>query len=135
MYSESVEIVIRFITAINNRNIPMLSNIITKNHTFTDSLGNVFKGKEIMIKGWENYLAMFPDYKIDVDEIYCDRNKVIFTGTASGTYTIDGKFADENHWEIKAAWRVLVEEGKIKEWQVFGDNKPVYEIIERNYLK
>jgi hypothetical protein len=41
----------------------------------------------------------------------------------------------EDHWEIFAAWRALVENEIIKEWQVFGDIKPVYEIIEKNKLK
>lgn len=131
MYSESVEVVIRFITAINNHNINLLSDMMTHNFTFTDSLGNVFKGKDMMIKGWKNYLSMFPDYKIEVDEIFYDKDKVMFTGKASGTYMIDGKFSEKNHWEINAAWKALVTDGKIKEWQVFGDNKLVYEIIER----
>jgi hypothetical protein len=99
-------------------------------HIFTDSLGNVFRGKEVMLKGWD--LRMFPDYKIEVDEIYDNENKVIFTGKACGTYMSTGESLKENHWEINAAWRAKVENGQIKEWQVFGDNKPVYEIIEKN---
>jgi ketosteroid isomerase-like protein len=132
MYSESVEVVIRFVTAINTHNINLISDMMTNDHTFTDSIGHVYKGKDVMIKGWTNYLDMFPDYKIEADEIYCDSNKVLFTGKASGTYIIDGKLSEKNHWEIIAVWRAVVEEDKIKQWQVFGDNKPVYEIIERN---
>ena len=132
MLSESVEIVIRFITAINNRNFNLLSNMISEDHKFTDSLGNIFRGKDVMTTGWKNYLHLFPDYKIEVDEIYENENKIIFTGKASGTYSSQGELSKENHWEKNAAWKALVLNGKIKEWQVFGDNKPVYEIIERN---
>jgi len=132
MLSESVEVVIRFITAINSRNIDLISGMITEDHKFTDSLGNKFKAKEVMTKGWANYLHLFPDYKIEVDEIFENENKVMFTGKASGTYLSSKELSKENHWEINAAWRALIESGKIKEWQVFGDNKPVYEIIERN---
>jgi len=132
MLSESIEPVIRFITAINNGNVDLISEMISEDHKFTDSIGNVFRGKEVMLKGWMNYLSMFPDYKIDLDEIYDNENKVMFTGKASGTYSLSKEEVGENHWEINAAWRALVEDGKIKEWQVFGDNKPVYEIIERN---
>lgn len=132
MLSESVEVVIRFITAVNSRNVESISGLISDDHKFTDSLGNVFRGKEVMTKGWINYLNLFPDYKIEVDEVYDKENKVMFTGKASGTYLRSDNQSEENHWVINAAWRALVENGKIKEWQVFGDNKPVYEILERN---
>jgi ketosteroid isomerase-like protein len=131
MLSESVEIVIRFITAINSHNIDLISELLAEDHKFTDSLGSVYRGKELMTKGWTNYLKMFPDYKIDIDEIYNDGDKIMFTGKASGTYPAD-KDTKENHWVINAAWRALIINDKIKEWQVFGDNKPVYEIIEKN---
>jgi ketosteroid isomerase-like protein len=131
MLSESVEIVIRFITAINSHNINLISEMMSDDHKFTDSLGSVHQGKELMKRGWTDYLKMFPDYKIDIDEIYNDGDKIMFTGKASGTYLAD-KTVKENRWEINAAWRALVADNKIKEWQVFGDNKPVYEIIEKN---
>jgi ketosteroid isomerase-like protein len=131
MLSESVEIVIRFITAINSHNIDLISEMMSDDHKFTDSLGSIYRGKDLMTRGWTNYLKMFPDYKIDIDEIFNDGEKIIFTGKASGTYMAD-KTIKENHWEINAAWRALVINDKIKEWQVFGDNKPVYETIERN---
>jgi hypothetical protein len=35
----------------------------------------------------------------------------------------------ENEWSIPAAWRVGVEGGLIKKWQVCADNKPVYDIL------
>jgi ketosteroid isomerase-like protein len=131
MLSEPVEVVIRFITAINSHNIDLISEMVSDDHKFTDSQGSIYRGKELMTRGWTNYLQMFPDYKIDIDEIYNEGNKIMFTGKASGTFGTD-KSIKENHWEINAAWRVLVVSDKIKEWQVFGDNKPVYEIIDRN---
>lgn len=132
MLSESFEIVIRFITAINNQNLDSIAGLLSDDHNFTDSLGNVFRGKEIMIKGWKNYFQLFPDYKIDLGEVYSNENKVVFIGKASGTYKLGEDSSSRNHWEINAAWRALVVDNKIKEWQVFGDNKPVYEILNKN---
>ena len=52
-------------------------------------------------------------------------------GYASGTYKdINIK---SNYWRIPAAWRVVVADGKIKEWQVYADNIIVAEIISRNH--
>src|SRR5262249_20997386 len=32
-------------------------------------------------------------------------------------------------WRIPAAWRAIVKDGQIAEWQVCADNKPVYELL------
>ncbi len=133
MYSEYVEVVIRFITAINSHTIDSIVSLISEDHKFTDSLGNIFRGRETMKKGWTDYFHLFPDYKIEIDEIYSDENKIMLIGKAGGTYSIpSGELLKENIWKINVAWRALVIENKIKEWQVFGDNKVVFEILERN---
>ena len=30
-----------------------------------------------------------------------------------------------------AAWKAVMRDGKVMEWRVFADNKPVYEILAR----
>ena len=32
-------------------------------------------------------------------------------------------------WRIPAAWRLKVKDGLVTEWQVYADNKPVYELL------
>ena len=60
MLSESVEIVIRFITAINSHNIESISEMMSDDHKFIDSLGSVYRGKELMTQGWTDYLHNVP---------------------------------------------------------------------------
>jgi hypothetical protein len=38
----------------------------------------------------------------------------------------------ENKWRISAAWRAVVEAGLVKEWRVYADNKPVYDILAKS---
>jgi ketosteroid isomerase-like protein len=40
--------------------------------------------------------------------------------------TIDGV-----SWRTPAAWKAVIRDGKVVEWRVFADNKPVYEILAR----
>ena len=47
---------------------------------------------------------------------------MLLAGEAGGT--IDGEA-----WRIPAAWKVVIRGGRVAEWQVFADNKPVYEIL------
>jgi hypothetical protein len=41
-------------------------------------------------------------------------------------------FMDRIKWQIAAAWRAVVENGLVKEWRVFADNKPVYDIMAKS---
>ncbi len=34
-------------------------------------------------------------------------------------------------WRTPAAWKAVIRDGKVMEWRVFADNKPVYEILAR----
>ena len=50
-------------------------------------------------------------------------------GTAQGTYSVNGKLVSENHWEIPAAWKAVVQGGRVSEWRVYADNEPVWKIM------
>jgi ketosteroid isomerase-like protein len=68
--------------------------------------------------------AMCPDYWIRTDDVISDGVVVLAAGEAGGT--IDGVA-----WRTPAAWKAVIRDGKVMEWRVFADNKPVYEILAR----
>ena len=74
-----------------------------------------------MEAGWRGYFAMCPDYWIRADHVMTADDTVLSSGEAGGT--IDGEV-----WRTPAAWRAVIRDGCVVEWQVFADNKPVYEI-------
>jgi hypothetical protein len=43
-------------------------------------------------------------------------------GTASGTSKRDGKFSSDGFWEIPAAWKAIVRDGRIAEWCVYAES-------------
>jgi hypothetical protein len=43
-------------------------------------------------------------------------------------------FSKSIAWRIPAAWKGSVRDGKVAEWRVFADNKPVYDILARRKL-
>lgn len=123
------EIANQFIAAINQHDVEGICRLMTEDHTFIDSGGDVYSGIDGMRQGWIDYFKMFPDYRVETSEFVVSGNNIILLGKASGTYTSDGTLRSENHWEIPAAWKAVVEGEKVKLWQVFADNAPLMEIM------
>ncbi len=111
-----------FVTAINRHDIRTLIALMAPDHIFIDSLGRRVEGTKSMEAGWRGYFAMCPDYCIRTDNIMTKDDVVLAVGQAAGSI-------DNAPWQTPAAWKAVIHEGKVTEWQVFADNKPVYEIL------
>jgi len=120
----SAETFRKFVTAINRHDVEALAAIMTDDHIFIDSLGNRVQGATHMQAGWRGYFSMCPDYSIQIDRLISEDDVFLAVGHAGGT--IDGIA-----WRTPAAWRAVILHGMVREWQVFADNKPVYEILAR----
>jgi ketosteroid isomerase-like protein len=114
----------RWLTAINTHDVGALAALMAPDHVFVDSLGNRVSGAGSMEAGWRAYFALCPDYWIRGDQIMMEGDTALLAGEAGGT--VDGQ-----SWRIPAAWRAVISDGRVVEWQVFADNKPVYEILAR----
>jgi ketosteroid isomerase-like protein len=128
---DTADVVERFVDAINRGDVEGICRLMTEDHRFIDSSGEVYLGKEKMRGAWIHYYSMVPDYRIEISKILVSGDTVVLFGKASGTYTSDGILKAGNHWEIPAAWRALVDGGKVKEWQIYADLAAVREIIRK----
>ena len=118
----SSEVFNRWLAAINSHDVVALTALMAPDHVFVDSLGNRVNGARSMEAGWRGYFEMCPDYWIRVDHVMGEGDTILAAGEAGGT--IDGE-----SWRIPAAWKAVVRDDNVVEWQVFADNKPVYEIL------
>jgi uncharacterized protein (TIGR02246 family) len=114
-----------FVEAINRHDPAALAELMTANHRFVDSLGNVVEGRDKTRAGWAGYFRMVPDYTISIEETYSDRSIVVMLGSTQGTYTANGELHEENRWQTPAAFRAVVADGKLAEWRVYADNDPI----------
>jgi ketosteroid isomerase-like protein len=121
---DTTEALRQFVAAINQHDIGAITALMTTDHMFVDSVGNRVQGASSMQVGWRSYFAMCSDYWIRTDHVMTEGDVVMAVGEAGGT--IDGV-----SWRTPAAWKGLVREGKLAEWRVFADNKPVYAILSR----
>ena len=128
-------IVLDFIDAINCANVDKMYDLMAIDHMFIDSQDNKMEGKDKLRKAWIGYFDLFPDYKIEINEILTKNSFICMFGYAGGTYKNQISEDNINHWRIPAAWRVIVKDKQIKLWQVYADNIVVMEIINRNVYK
>ena len=127
-----VETVLRFLETIKQHDADKLAALMTEDHVFIDSLGQAVNGRDNMRLGWRGYYAFCPDYWISHEKIFSSANLVAVFGAAGGTIAADGELPPENKWRTSAAWLALVDEDLIQRWQVYADNKPVYDIMARS---
>jgi len=95
---------------------------MSDDHTFIDAHGNEMTGKETMKAGWGTYFQLFPDYYVEIEEI-------LTIGPLALPYGHAGAGVREKAWKIPAAWRAIVQNGKIRLWQVYADTKIQLESI------
>ena len=98
-----------FVVAINTADVDKLYSLMTDNHIFIDSHNNKATGRDNLKQAWIGYFAMFPDYKIEINQIL-----------------------EKDSFVCAFAWRAIVKDDKIKLWQVYADNIKALEIINKN---
>jgi ketosteroid isomerase-like protein len=128
----SADVAMAFVAKINAHDVDGLLALMTPNHVFVDALNNSFRGAEQMRQGWKFYFGMFPDYAIEVTDEFDRDDLVAMFGKARGTFAVNGKLPRENFWEIPAAWKAVVKEGRVAEWRVYCDNDPARKIMTAN---
>jgi ketosteroid isomerase-like protein len=126
-----VEALLAFLDAINQHDADRLAALMTEDHVFIDSLGKSVQGRETMRAGWRGYFTLCPDYRVSHEDIFHNAGVVAAFGVAGGTIRINGNLDPENRWQSPAAWRAVVRDGLIREFRVYADNKPVYDILAR----
>ncbi len=105
---------------------------MTEDHVFIDALGQFVRGREKMRAGWRGYYAFCPDDWVSHEKIFENGSLVAVFGWAGGTIAADGKLPPENKWRTPAAWLAVVEKSLVKEWRVYADDNPVYDILAKS---
>jgi ketosteroid isomerase-like protein len=125
------QIINNFANAINEHNVDKICSLMTDDHKFIDSQGNEVVGKEKMRTAWIGYFQLFPDYKIEITDMFINGDTIAAFGFAGGTFQ---GLSDKkgNYWHLPASWKAIIKNGKIYLWQVYADSKIPYDIINKN---
>ncbi len=68
------------------------------------------------------YFAIFPDYKIEINEIIEKDSLICTPGYASGQYRNRQNKNNINYWRILTVWKTITSANKIEQWQIYADN-------------
>ena len=126
------QIALNYVDAINTADTDRLYNLMESEHLFIDAHDNKVIGKDDVKQAWISYFFIFPDYKIEVNEILERDSLICIFGYASGTYKNLRNKENSNYWRVPAAWTAVIENDKVKQWQVYADNTFATEIHNRN---
>jgi ketosteroid isomerase-like protein len=125
-------IVIGFVKAINDHDVNEIVNLMSEDHIFIDSQNNKSVGKKGMKEGWEGYYELFPDYQIEISDITENKSLIGLFGYVNATYKNKTNKLNSNFWRTPASWKAIVENNKIKHWQVYCDYSDLFKIIDKN---
>jgi ketosteroid isomerase-like protein len=132
MDSQEITIVKAFIAAINGGDASSLSGLMTDDHSLVDSGGSVVSGRARVTDGWKTFFSLFPDYRVEAEFVLQNGAMVAVFGSASGTYNGKRGLVPENKIAMPAAWKAVVEKGKVKLWQVYADWTEGSKVIEED---
>jgi ketosteroid isomerase-like protein len=107
------DVVLRFNDAINGRDLSALEALMTDDHTFIDSGGEVFAGKPKVLAAWNGFFAAFPDYRNQWSEV----------SIVDGTAVAIGRSvcATEPALDGPAIWTARTVGPHVAEWRVYDD--------------
>jgi ketosteroid isomerase-like protein len=123
-----VDISRRFVERINAHDLDGMVALSAPDHQLIDSMGAELHGRDPVREGWRQYFMMVPDYHVEVARSFSEGPEVILLGVARGTYSADGTLQASNTWSTPAAWRALIRDGLVAEWQIYADNEPLRRI-------
>ena len=112
------EIIFKFVDAINRQDLSLIIDMMAEDFLFIDTYGGQ-ANKEQMKTGWKGYFDWFPNYRIEIQDYLENNDFSIILGKVSASYLGE----KDKYWEIPAAWKVIVSENWIENWQVFCDSK------------
>jgi ketosteroid isomerase-like protein len=132
MESAEVQVVKSFVGAINRGDVSELARLMSDGHTFVDSEGRRESGKDRLLEGWGEYFRLFPDYRVEIQDVLQEGSLVAVFGSAAGTYNGRRGLVPANRIEMPAAWKAVIENGRVKLWQVYADWTTGWKTIEED---
>jgi ketosteroid isomerase-like protein len=104
---------IAFNDAINRRDLDSLDSLMTDDHTFIDSDGNVLAGRSRVLEAWKGFFDAFPDYRNEWSRVIPRGGTVIAVGRSV--------CATEPALHGAAIWTARTASDRVSEWRVYED--------------
>jgi len=112
-------VVIDFIDTINHGDVNRLLELMTDRHVMRILDEPPVSGKETLRSAWRGYLQAFPRYRIYVDRIAVEGNRVAVLGHTTGSHL---GLPDAEESDLPVIWTAEVRDEKLAGWNILEDS-------------
>ncbi len=123
------ELISEVVTALNSHSAETLSQFLANDHSFLDTGKNPITEIEKTVAAWKKTFELFPDYTIQIENQIHHSPTIAVFGIVSGSYPTKINETKKGSWKIPFAWRIRIENEKIKKWEVYADTLATNKII------
>jgi uncharacterized protein (TIGR02246 family) len=110
------QVVQRFNDCITTGDLDGLAGLMTADHVFIDSAGQVWRGRDECLQTWSGFFEAFPGYRNVFEAAEIRKEVVVVRGySVSAEPALDGP----------ACWTAEVKDGRVSEWCVYEDTGEV----------
>jgi ketosteroid isomerase-like protein len=103
-----------FNECINARDLDGLALLMTDDHIFVDRDGKVHQSREFMVKAWQQFFHLFPNYRNIFARIEARGNLVLIRGHA---------YWSESRPNDPAIWTATIVDDQVREWHIYDDTE------------
>lgn len=111
-HRKQVEVVRRYIAALNARDIGVIEALVGSECKFIDSLGGWIAGRDDCIEAARRFFEFAPDFSLAVETIAVHGGDVLVSGRTS---------AEEPMLRCDRLWRARTDGTYLLEWQSYGE--------------
>jgi uncharacterized protein (TIGR02246 family) len=120
---DPAEIALSFVDCINRQDAKGLAALMSEDHTFVGyERGDRTQGRDVMARGFAEYFAAFPCYRIHVSKVLRSGDDIAVIGTTTGSHV-----ARELEAREKLIWTARIEQGRVAEWRIYTDLDQIQE--------
>ena len=106
---------LRFAAALNAHDLATLGELMHDEFTYIDSWREGVVGRQIALDAIGLLFERDPEFAIEVEETSFKNPEVLMRGVTKSPY-----FGGDR----RAAWRIVCEDGRVKEWQSWAEGGP-----------
>jgi predicted enzyme related to lactoylglutathione lyase/ketosteroid isomerase-like protein len=122
-----LQVTLDFVGALNRHDLLTMEELTTNDHCFMGPYGECVTGRQAILKGWSDYFLAFPDYHLEIEEIFQVEGGAM--GHGNSTSTSAAAVESGRQFRIPTAFRTKVTVNKVSLWRVFTDTMLPSDVI------
>jgi ketosteroid isomerase-like protein len=112
-------VVIDFMDTINHADVERLLSLMTDGHVMRILDEPPMSGRDALRSAWRGYFEAFPRYRVYVDRIAVEGDRVAVLGHTTGSHL---GLPDEEESQLPLIWTADVRDERLESWNILEDS-------------